>query len=110
MIYLNNEFFIYSIIEEMKDLEDKIVHNDWTISEPLVSFFDDRIEITSRGGIPREIIRENFFNGVSHPRNSVLMRIFLKLGIVEHTVHGIPKIIEKYGKKRPLIFTTLILM
>ncbi len=26
------------------------------------------------------------------------MRIFLKLGIVEHTGHGIPKIIEKYGR------------
>lgn len=26
------------------------------------------------------------------------MRIFLKLGIVEHTGHGIPRIIEKYGK------------
>ena len=40
-----------------------------------------------------------FFNGVSNPRNSVLMRIFLKLGIVEHTGHGVPIIIEKYGKE-----------
>ncbi len=27
------------------------------------------------------------------------MRIFLKLGIVEHTWHGVPRIIEKYGKE-----------
>lgn len=27
------------------------------------------------------------------------MRIFLKLGIVEHTGHGIPMIVEKYGKE-----------
>ena len=40
-----------------------------------------------------------FFNGVSNPRNFVLMRIFLKLGIVEHTGHGVPIIIEKYGKE-----------
>ena len=28
----------------------------------------------------------------------IRLRIFLKLGIVEYTGHGIPKIIEKYGK------------
>ena len=27
------------------------------------------------------------------------MRIFLKLGIVEHTGHGVPKIIAKYGRQ-----------
>lgn len=47
-------------------------------------------------------------NGVSHPRNSVLMRIFLKLGIVEHTGHGIPKIISKYGKEAFDIHDTYI--
>lgn len=43
--------------------------------------------------------KTDFFNGVSNPRNSVLMRIFLKLGIVEHTGHGIPIIVEKYGRE-----------
>ncbi len=91
--------YLYDIDCVNEALVNAIVHNDWTISEPLVSLYNDRIEITSHGGIPREISREDFFNGVSHPRNSVLMRIFLKLGIVEHTGHGIPKIIEKYGKQ-----------
>jgi len=90
--------YLYDIDCVNEILVNAIVHNDWTISEPLVSFFDDRLEITSHGGIPKEISREEFYNGVSHPRNSVLMRIFLKLGIVEHTGHGIPTIIEKYGK------------
>lgn len=89
-------------------LVNAIVHNDWTISEPLVSFYSDRIEITSHGGIPRKITKNDFFNGVSHPRNSVLMRIFLKLGIVEHTWHDIPKIIEKYGKEAFDIHDTYI--
>lgn len=92
----------------VKVLVNAIVHNDWTISEPLVSFYSDRLEITSHGGIPREITEKDFFNGVSHPRNSVLMRIFLKLGIVEHTGHGIPKIIEKYGKEAFDIHDTYI--
>ena len=38
----------------------------------------------------------------------MLMRIFLKLGIVEHTGHGIPKIIEKYGKEAFDIHDTYI--
>ena len=100
--------YLYDMDCVNEALVNAIVHNDWTISEPLVSFYDDRIEITSHGGIPREITKNDFFNGVSHPRNSVLMRIFLKLGIVEHTGHGIPKIIEKYGKEAFDIHDTYI--
>lgn len=90
--------YLYDIDAVNEALVNAFVHNDWTISEPLVSFYNDRLEITSHGGIPKEITIKDFFNGVSHPRNTVLMRIFLKLGIVEHTGHGIPRIIEKYGK------------
>ena len=100
--------YLYDIDCVNEALVNAIVHNDWTISEPLVSFYSDRVEITSHGGIPREITKSDFFNGVSHPRNSVLMRIFLKLGIVEHTGHGIPKIIEKYGKEAFDIHDTYI--
>ena len=64
-----------------------------------MSFYDDRIETISHGGISRELSQEDFNNGVSNPRNSILMRIFLKLGIVEHTGYEIPKIIEKNGKE-----------
>lgn len=100
--------YLYDMDSVNEALVNAIVHNDWTISEPLVSFYENRIEITSHGGIPREISQKDFFNGVSHPRNSVLMRIFLKLGIVEHTGHGIPKIIEKYGKEAFDIHDTYI--
>lgn len=90
--------YLYDIDCVNEALVNAIVHNDWTISEPLVSFYNDRLEITSHGGIPKGISINDFFNGISHPRNSVLMRIFLKLGLVEHTGHGIPTIIDKYGK------------
>ncbi len=100
--------YLYDIDCVNEALVNAIVHNDWTISEPLVSFYDNRLEITSHGGIPKEITKEDFFNGVSHPRNSVLMRIFLKLGIVEHTGHGIPIIIAKYGKEAFDIHDTYI--
>lgn len=76
-----------------------IVHNDWSITEPLVSFFSNRIEILSHGGLPHNQTIENFLEGISIPRNEKLMRIFLNMGIVEHTGHGIPTIIKRYGRQ-----------
>ena len=42
---------------------------------------------------------EDFYEGISHPRNSTLMRVFLNMGLTEHTGHGVPTIIDKYGKE-----------
>lgn len=74
-----------------------LVHNDWTITEPLVAFYSDRVVFTFHGGLPQGMSEEEFYYGVSHPRNSALMRIFLNIGIVEHTGHGVPMIVQKYG-------------
>ena len=48
-----------------------IVHNDWTISEPQISLFSNRMEILSHGGLPNGMSTEDFYQGISHPRNSV---------------------------------------
>ena len=74
-----------------------LVHNDWTITEPQISMFQDRIEILSHGGLPSGMTKKQFFDGISKPRNVTLMRIFLNMGLTEHTEHGIPMIVEKYG-------------
>ena len=42
---------------------------------------------------------DDFYEGISHPRNSALMRVFLNMGLTEHTGHGVPTIIKKYGKE-----------
>ncbi|MDY6062843.1 MAG: putative DNA binding domain-containing protein [Erysipelotrichaceae bacterium] len=76
-----------------------LVHNDWTITEPQISMFNDRLEILSHGGLPSGMTKEEFFDGISKPRNATLMRIFLNMGLTEHTGHGIPTIVEKYGKE-----------
>ena len=76
-----------------------IVHNDWLVSEPQISFFSDRLEILSHGGLPQGLTREEFYRGISKPRNFKLMKIFSDLDIVEHTGHGIPTIIARYGKE-----------
>ena len=76
-----------------------LVHNDWTVTEPQISMFSDRLEILSHGGLPKGMTESDFYEGISHPRNAVLMRIFLNMGLTEHTGHGVPTIIKKYGKE-----------
>lgn len=61
--------------------------------------FQDRLEILSHGGLPNGLSKEDFYIGISKPRNNELMNIFLRLGLVEKTGHGIPLIVSKYGKE-----------
>lgn len=85
-----------------------IAHNDWSIVEPSVYMFDDRIEIISHGGLPNGETEEMFYAGISKPRNPSLMRILRDLGYVERTGHGVPNIIRKYGKKAFQIYESCI--
>ena len=92
------DIHLYDIDAVDEAIINALVHNDWSITEPLFSMFNDRLEIVSHGGLPYKQTKEQFLNGVSIPRNAALMRIFQDLDITEHTGHGIPKIIEVYGK------------
>ena len=90
--------YLYDIDCVNEAVLNALVHNDWTITEPQISMFNNRIEILSHGGLPNGMTKEQFFEGISKPRNATLMRIFLSMGLVEHTGHGIPTIIERYGE------------
>lgn len=77
-----------------------IVHNNYTREvPPKIEFFDDRIEITSYGGLPEGLSEEDFFEGVSMPRNKEIMRIFKDLELVEHLGSGVPRILQSYGRE-----------
>ena len=77
-----------------------VVHNDYSYgATPKIEFFADRVEITSMGGLPYGVEVEDFFSGLSVPRNKELMRVFRDLEIVEQLGSGIPRIIEAYGRK-----------
>ena len=91
--------YLYDYDSVNEAIINAIAHNDWLISEPQISFFSDRLEIISHGGLPDNLTKEEFFKGISKPRNKKLMKILSDLDIVEHTGHGIPVIIEKYGKE-----------
>ena len=91
--------FLYDYNSVNEAIVNAIVHNDWSITEPQISFYSDRIEILSHGGLPFGLTEDEFYQGYSKPRNIQLMKIFSQLDIVDHTGHGLPIIVEKYGKE-----------
>ena len=61
-----------------------IIHNDYTREiPPKFEIFSDRLEIISFGGLFEGMIQEDFFDGLSLPRNKELMRVYKDLGMVE---------------------------
>lgn len=77
-----------------------IVHNDFTREvPPKFEIFADRIEITSAGTLPEGLSEEEFFEGVSIPRNRELMRVYRDLELVEQLGSGVPRILESYQKE-----------
>ena len=76
------------------------IHTRWIEKiPPAVYIFDDRIEIVSNGGLPKALNKTDFFKGVSKPVNQALLNIFTNLDLIDQTGHGVPLIIDKYGKQ-----------
>ena len=76
-----------------------IVHNDYSFEvPPKFEIFPDRLEITSAGRLPESMSREEFFSGISIPRNKELMRIYRDVELVESRGSGIPRILNAYGE------------
>lgn len=75
------------------------VHNYWLNgTPPAIHIFDDRMEIISFVAKPYWLSDEDFFNGRSQPVNESLMRLFIRTGLAEHTGHGVPTIVQNYGR------------
>ena len=80
-----------------------IVHTDYSREvPPVVEIFSDRVTITSYGGLPQGLSRENFFRCRSMPRNRELMRIFKDVDLVEQLGSGMSRIMDAYDQS---IFT-----
>ena len=76
-----------------------IVHNDYTREVPPVfEIFADRIQITSYGGLPTGLNKEDFFSCRSMSRNRELMRVFKDIGLVEPLGSGMSRILKAYDK------------
>ena len=88
-----------------------IVHNDYTREvPPKVELFSDHLEITSFGRLPEGLTQDDFFAGVSIPRNKELMRIFRDLELVESLGSGMGYIMKKYGRENFVFLDNFIRM
>ena len=73
-------------------------HNDWNSGlSPTVQVFQDRLEVISYGGLPFRLSRDDFFKGRSLPVNRHLLMCFIAAGFAEHSGHGVPTIVARYG-------------
>lgn len=69
-----------------------------------VALYDDRLEISSPGGIVRGFTMEKMLSGGSKPRNEALAQAFRYVKLVEGWGSGVPravKEIEEYGLRTP---------
>lgn len=77
-----------------------LVHRTWDINAHInVSMFDDRIVVTSPGGLPKGITKEEYLSGgISIPRNYIIANVFLRLKMIERFGTGIKRIKDLYSK------------
>ena len=75
-----------------------LVHRTWDIHAHIkVSMYDDKIVITSPGGLPSGISKEEYLAGnISYLRNPTVGNVFFRLGYIEMFGTGIGRIIENY--------------
>ncbi len=71
-----------------------------------VAIYDDRLEVTSPGGLYNGLTYEEIMNGHSKIRNKGIANIFGQMGLVEAWGSGIKRIFnaaEEYGLPKPKI-------
>lgn len=82
-----------------------LIHRTWDVNAQIrVLMFEDRIEISSPGGLPSGLSEAEYLKGnVSILRNPILSNVFYRLHIVEILGTGILRIRESYqnSAKKP---------
>ena len=83
-----------------------LIHRIWDLNAKIrISMFDDRIEISSPGGLPKGITKEEYLRGmISLRSNPIISNVFYRLGIVEIFGTGILRINHTYENsiKKPI--------
>lgn len=93
------EIKMFDAVAVREAIINAIVHNQWTTENPpKFEIFKDRISITSTGGLPDGVSKEEFLKGYSFPKYPELMRIFKDLDLVEQLGTGITRILKVYNK------------
>ena len=71
-----------------------------------IAIYDDRLEVTSPGGLYNGLTYEELMNGHSKIRNKAIANVFSQMGLVEAWGSGIKRIFyesDQYGLKEPRI-------
>ena len=75
------------------------LHNQWIDQpSPAIYVYTNHIEIVSNGTLRSDLSIDEFYRGVSKPVNRELSDIFIKLGLIEQSGFGIPRILKIYDK------------
>lgn len=75
-----------------------LIHRTWDVNSNIkVSMYEDKIEVSSPGGLPSGISEKEYLNGqISQLRNPILANIFFRLKYIEMFGTGIRRINESY--------------
>jgi len=91
-------------------LANALVHRTWDVAANVrIAMYSDKIEISSPGGLPSCISKENYLQGrVSFLRNPILGGVFFRLHYIEKFGTGIRRIMEayKFSYSKPLFEVT----
>ncbi len=101
------QLFDYEAVREA--VINAIVHNDWSKEyAPKFELFQDKLVISSNGGIQEGVTKDEFLQGFSLPKNKELMKVFRDLELVEQMGTGIIRILESYDKNSFEFFPNFI--
>lgn len=77
-----------------------LIHRTWDVNSNIrISMYEDKLEVSSPGGLPSGISEKEYLNGqISQLRNPILANIFFRLKYIEMFGTGIRRINESYKK------------
>lgn len=93
------EVKMFDNISVKEAITNAFVHTLWEREyPPKFEIFNDHIAISSTGGLPINVSKDDFLKGFSAPIHPELMRIFKDLELVEQLGTGIIRILKSYSK------------
>lgn len=93
------EVKLFEIIPVKEAITNAFVHTLWEREyPPKFEIFNDHISISSTGGLPLNVTKDDFLKGFSAPTHPELMRVFKDLELVEQLGTGIIRILKSYDK------------
>lgn len=96
--FIREEEYLIPRVAYREAIANALVHREWDVNGAIrVSLHEDRIEVSSPGGLPVDVSEEDYLAGrLSVLRNPIIADVFAKLGYIERFGTGIPRIKASY--------------